>query len=81
MVAVNTTAEVSVAIKGVVDAVDSPGVTSTWTLTLRRGARGIELRVEATALAAANATAVRLSSDFAPRSLYMYAGYDKACYR
>ena len=74
-VAVNTTSEVSVVVAGVDDSVDSPGVTSTWTLTLRRGARGIELRVDATAIAAANVTAVRLSSDFTPRSLY--AGYDK----
>jgi len=74
-VATNTTSEVSVVIAGVVDSVDSPGASSTWTLTLRRGARGIELRVEAVTIAAANVTAVRLSSDFTPRSLY--AGYDK----
>ena len=74
-VAVNTTSEVSVVIAGVVDSVDSPSISSSWTLTLRRGARGIEVRVEATALGAANVTAVRLSSDFTPQSLY--AGYDK----
>ena len=74
-VAVNTTSEVSVVVEGVVDSVDSPSVSSAWTLTLRRGARGIELRVQATALGTANVTAVRLSSDFTPSSLY--AGYDK----
>jgi hypothetical protein len=74
-VGAHTTSEVSVTIEGVVDSADGPRVSSTWTLTLRRGSRGVELRVAATALANANVTAVRLSFDFAPHSLY--AGYDK----
>ena len=71
----NTSEEVSLVIGGVSDAVGSPAVSSAWTLTLRRGARGLELQVHATAQADAEVTAVRIAHDFAPRS--MYAQYDK----
>jgi hypothetical protein len=74
-VVTNSSREVSVLISGVVESVDRPQVRSSWLLTLRSGARGAELEVNATSTRAANLTAVRLSHDFAPRSLY--ALYDK----
>jgi hypothetical protein len=46
----NTTDEVAVQIKGVTDQIVSPTITSTWTLSLKKGARGVSLNVSAVAL-------------------------------
>src|SRR5439155_24456071 len=69
-VPVQTADAARVQIDGVVDDVNNPLVTSTWTLALNSGSRALDLAVDAHALRAAPVRAVRLAYALAPTSVY-----------
>ena len=66
----DTADEASVRIRGVVDDAADALATSTWTLTLTRGSRALQLDVRARALRDADVGGLRLAGAFAPQATY-----------